>query len=49
MNCRKSWNKIYHFTSNMLPHYLAKRLQQALLHNTAVMLNDVSQQHSENE
>jgi len=24
MNCRKSNNKIYHFTSNLLPHYLAK-------------------------
>jgi len=24
MNCRKSWNKIYHLTSNMLPHYFVK-------------------------
>jgi len=24
MNCRKGWNKIYHITSNLLPHYLAK-------------------------
>jgi len=21
---RESWNKIYHLTSNLLPHYLAK-------------------------
>ena len=24
MNCRKNWNKIYLFTWNLLPHYLAK-------------------------
>jgi len=24
MNYRKSYNKIYHVTSNLLPHYLAK-------------------------
>jgi len=24
INCRKMWNKIYHFASNALPHYLAK-------------------------
>jgi len=24
MNCRKSWHKIYHLTSNLLPHYLTK-------------------------
>jgi len=24
MNCRKRWNKIYHPTPNLLPHYLVK-------------------------
>jgi len=24
MNCRESWYKVYHLTSNLLPHYLAK-------------------------
>jgi len=24
MNCRKTDNKVYHLTSNLLPHYLVK-------------------------
>jgi len=44
MNCRKSWNKIYHLISNMLPHYLAKiecsNVQlYSMLVNASVMQN----------
>jgi len=41
MNCRRRLNKIYHFTSNLLPHYLAKfecstRLLYSMLFNASV-------------